>query len=110
MVRGLAPLALPQVWMLPEDQMAMGRKGKGAGAGEDGLFGSWWGGKEVEFAAANSDGPVKNSLPDPRELGIDIPDSWASKEWIEVPHVDIFLAASNGMGLEFDCFFFCGRA
>lgn len=77
------------VWMLPEDKVPP--KPKRGDASFD-----WWGGKEKEFSEANTQ-PVKNDLPDPRELGIEIPDSWASKEWIQDRD---FWIADKGSGLE----------
>jgi len=67
-----------QMWMVPEDAQALAAKD--APKAEAGLFSDWWGGKEADFKAA---GTFSNDLPDPRELGIDIPDNWASKEWLE---------------------------
>mmetsp|Transcript_30125 Transcript_30125/g.35520 ORF Transcript_30125/g.35520 Transcript_30125/m.35520 type:complete len:1909 (+) Transcript_30125:29-5755(+) len=69
------------IWQLPEDVHSLVKKGKGGDNGDD-FLGDWWGGKEEEFNGGE-DPAVTNDLPDPRELGIDIPDSWASKEWLQ---------------------------
>jgi hypothetical protein len=68
-------------WVVPEDNQhkAVGKLIREA---DNGFFGDWFGSKEAEFDESG-DEPVKNDLPDPRELGIDIPDSWADKEWLE---------------------------
>jgi hypothetical protein len=68
------------IWQLPEDAQTLAQKKKKKG-GDDNLLGDWWGSKEEEFEG--EDPAVTNDLPDPRELGIDIPDSWASKEWLQ---------------------------
>jgi hypothetical protein len=79
-----------QMWMLPEDhqqkaiEVKKKKKKKEGGDADDGFFGGgdWFGAAEAEFNA-DENLATKNDLPDPRELGIDIPDSWASKEWLE---------------------------
>jgi hypothetical protein len=81
------------IWQLPEDMRAMVKAPKSGQ--DDGLLGDWWGGKEAEFSG--EDPAITNDLPDPRELGIDMPDSWASKEWLQDRD---FWIAEGGSSLE----------
>lgn len=68
-------------WMVPEDDQHKAVN-KLMEITEMPFFGDWFGGKEAAFIESNKE-PVKNDLPDPRELGIEIPESWADKEWLE---------------------------
>jgi len=91
-----------QTWMLPEDSQQQTNEGKKKEKKkllkEESLFGdTWFGAAEAEFDQEDGNLATKNDLPDPRELGIDIPDSWASKEWLEDRD---FWIQQGGSGLE----------
>lgn len=68
-----------QMWQLPEDAMSKAPKKEAEG----GMLTDWWGASEAQFKEGSGTNALTNDLPDPRELGIDIPDSWASREWIQ---------------------------
>lgn len=74
------------IWTLPEDKNAQISAGANGIDGEnnDGGLSSWFALSEQQFMGGASSGTVTtNDLPDPRTLGIDIPESWASKDWLE---------------------------
>jgi hypothetical protein len=74
-------------WTLPEDrnaQLAAAAAGGGKGGGSGGGLGSWFALSEQQFHGGSGNAAVTSSdLPDPRTLGIDVPESWAAKEWLE---------------------------